>query len=130
MKIAAIVAQAIVGLIFFVFGLNGFLNFIEPPPLPETAGKFMGLFFGEGWGVIVKVLEVLAGALMLASIFLNRFAPVAVAVLAPISLNILFFHITLAHGGYPIPVVLVLANAFLIVAYRKNFAGLFEPHQL
>lgn len=130
MKIAAIIAQAILGLIFVVFGLNGFLGFIPVPPMPEMAGQFMGAFFGSGWGVVIKVLEIVFGAVMLASIFLNRFAPLAVVFLAPISVNIFLFHALLAPGNLVMGIVLLVLNAFLVYAYRKNFAGIFEPHQL
>ena len=42
MKIGLIIARSLLGLMFVVFGLNGFLHFIPQPPLP--AG-FAGQFF-------------------------------------------------------------------------------------
>jgi uncharacterized membrane protein YphA (DoxX/SURF4 family) len=42
MKIATIIARTLLGLIFVVFGLNAFFNFIPmPPPKGELAGEFM-----------------------------------------------------------------------------------------
>ena len=42
MKIASIVARYLLGLIFTVFGLNGFLNFIhQPPPANPLAIQFL-----------------------------------------------------------------------------------------
>ena len=41
MKIAALVARYLLGFIFLVFGLNGFLHFIPMPPPSGVAGDFM-----------------------------------------------------------------------------------------
>ena len=41
MKIAALIARILLGLLFFVFGLNGFLHFIPMGPMPTgVAGDF------------------------------------------------------------------------------------------
>jgi len=42
MKTASTVARYLLGLIFFVFGLNRFLNFIRQPP-PRTRSRFSSL---------------------------------------------------------------------------------------
>jgi len=43
-------AQLLLGLLYFVFGLNGFLNFMPPPPeMPEAVGKFFGAMVGTGY---------------------------------------------------------------------------------
>ncbi len=128
MKIATLVARALVGLIFVVFGLNGFLQFIPLPELPEQAGAFMGLLFGSGIGTVVKLLEVVGGGLLLASIVLNRFAPLALTLLVPIVVNIFLFHLLLAPEGMAMPVVLVVLSGYLLYAYKDNFAGIFAEH--
>ena len=42
MKTLTLIARILLGLIFFVFGLNGFLNFMPPPPtgVPQGAMDF------------------------------------------------------------------------------------------
>ncbi|MEQ9366137.1 MAG: hypothetical protein RIF32_17980 [Leptospirales bacterium] len=128
MNIATIVARALVGLIFVVFGLNGFLQFIPLPELPEQAGAFMGILFGSGIGTVVKLLEIIGGGLLLASIVLNRFAPLGLTILTPIVVNIFLFHLLLAPEGMAMPIVLVVLSGFLLYAYKDNFAGIFAEH--
>jgi hypothetical protein len=38
--VTVISARMLLGLVFLVFGLNAFLNFLPPSPLPEAAGKW------------------------------------------------------------------------------------------
>ena len=42
MKIAALIARILLGLVFVVFGLNGFLNFMKGPLPSGVAGQFLG----------------------------------------------------------------------------------------
>src|SRR5882724_7249128 len=88
--------RILLGLIFFVFGLNGFLQFIPNPPMPDKAGAFMGALAATGYMFpLIKGIEVIAGALLLS----NRFVPLALAILAPNVVNIVVFHAVLAPGG-------------------------------
>ena len=41
MKIAALIARILLGLVFVVFGLNGFLNFMKGPLPSGLAGQFL-----------------------------------------------------------------------------------------
>src|SRR5688572_27791919 len=87
------VARIILGLIFFVFGLNGFLHFAPLPPMPEKATLFLGALGASGYMfTLIKATEILVGAALLA----NRFVPLALVVLAPVVLNIALFHVFLA----------------------------------
>ena len=45
MKITATIARYLLGLVFLVFGLNGFLHFIPMPPPAGVAGQFLGALF-------------------------------------------------------------------------------------
>lgn len=113
-------ARLFVGLAFFVFGLNGFLGFMPQPPLPESAGAFMGALAATGYMFpLIKGTEVVAGLLLLS----NRFVPLALILLAPIVVNIVAFHAVLAPGGVAMGIVLAAALAYLGYAYRASFAG-------
>src|SRR5258705_8210990 len=102
MKAASTTARYLAGLIFLVFGLNGFLHFI-PFPLPSgVAGQFMGALFASHYVTFIFALQILAAVLLLA----NRFVPLALALLAPGILNILAFHALMAPAGPPPPVFL------------------------
>jgi uncharacterized membrane protein YphA (DoxX/SURF4 family) len=111
-------ARILLGLIFFVFGLNFFLHFIPQPPPSGPAGAFAGAMFATGYlFVLLKVAEVVSGALLLA----GRFVPLALAVLAPIVINILFFHAFLAPAGIALPIVVLALELFLAWSYRSAY---------
>jgi uncharacterized membrane protein YphA (DoxX/SURF4 family) len=111
------VARILLGLVFFVFGLNGFLNFIPQPPQPERAGQFLGGLAAAGYFFpLLKLTEVVAGALLLT----NRFVPLALALLAPVIVNIAAFHLLLAPG-YPMVAFLLATELYLAWAYRDAF---------
>ena len=112
------ILRILVGLVFTIFGLNGFLNFMPQPPQPEAAGAFLGGLAGAGYFFpMLKLTEIVAGVALLA----NRFVPLALAVLAPVVVNIAAFHVFLSPGGLPIALVLVVALAATAYAYRDAY---------
>jgi hypothetical protein len=121
MKIATLVARILLGLIFLVFGLNGFLHFIPMQPPAGLAGQYFGALFLSHYTVIVFLVQLIGGALLLA----NRFVPLALTLLGPVLVNILLFHALLAPAG--LPLALVTTALWLILFYRERraFASLF-----
>jgi hypothetical protein len=110
--------RIVLGLVFFVFGLNGFLHFLPQPPLPAAAGAFMGGLAGAGYMFpLIKGTEVLAGVLLLS----NRFVPLALTLLAPVVVNIVLFHTMLAPPN-PVTALVLLGEVFLAWSYRSAFA--------
>src|SRR5229473_7274196 len=89
MKTASAIARYLAGVIFLVFGLNGFLNFIPLPPPGGIAGQFMGALYASHYLMVIFAFQVIAAVLLL----VNRYVPLAVAVLAPVIVNILVFHV-------------------------------------
>ena len=73
MKIATLIARIFLGLLFLVFGLNGFLHFIPMQPPTGLAGQYMGALFLSHYLVVVFVLEAVGGLLLL----INRYVPLA-----------------------------------------------------
>jgi uncharacterized membrane protein YphA (DoxX/SURF4 family) len=117
MKKVALIARLLLGVIFFVFGLNGFLNFLPAQPLPEPAMNFVMGLVGTGYMMpLIKGIEVLAGALLLSGFFV----PLALLLLAPIVVNIILFH-TILSPGLAVPLVILILG--LVVAYdrKENF---------
>src|SRR5437763_17199889 len=99
MRTASTIARYLAGLIFLVFGLNGFLNFIPLPPPGGIAGQFMGALYASHYLWVIFAFQVIAAVLLLA----NRYVPLAAAVLAPVIVNLLFFHALIAPCGLPLP---------------------------
>ncbi len=115
-----IVARILMGLMFFVFGLNGFLEFIPPPPtpMPEASMAFAGALMATGYMMpMIKGVEVLCGLLLLA----NRFVPLALTLLAPVIVNIVAFHVFLAPMGLVMTIIIALLEIYLAWAYRDAF---------
>ena len=121
MKKVQLAAQYLMGLIFLVFGLNGFIGFLPPPPMPEAAGGFFMALLSAGYIIpLVKFVEVIAGIGLLA----NRFVPFLLLLLAPIVVNIVGFHLSLdPAGGAPAYLTGVL-YVITVVAYKSKFMDL------
>ncbi len=118
MKIVAIIARILLGLMFFVFGLNGFLNFMHGPVPPGLAGTFLTTLVASHLVYFVSGVQIIAGALLLA----NQFVPLALALLAPVLYNIVAFHITMQPSG--LPPGLVATILWLILAWRlRDYFG-------
>lgn len=116
-------ARLLLGLLFFVFGLNGFLQFLPQPEVNAAGGAFLGALAGTGYMFpIIKGIEVLAGAALLAGVFV----PMALIFLAPIVVNIALFHVILAQNGYGLVAAIVVLMVYLGWAYRAKFAPLFQ----
>jgi uncharacterized membrane protein YphA (DoxX/SURF4 family) len=122
-KFAVIAARVLLGLIFVVFGLNGFFNFIQPPEMNDTARTFMGALAGTGYFmIVVKLVEVVSGLMILT----GRFLPLGLILLAPVSVNILLFHIFLDPSTLAMAVAIVVMQLFLAWAYRDSFSGVLQ----
>ena len=54
---AVLIARILLGLVFALFGLNGFVQFLPPPEVNEAAGKFMGALQETGYMFpLIKVM--------------------------------------------------------------------------
>lgn len=115
------IARVILGVIFALFGLNGFLNFISMPRPSGIAAEYMGALFVSHYLAVIFALELIAGALLVA----NRFVPLALAILAPILFNIGLFHALMSPEG--IAPALIAIGLWIVVFYhhRTAFSALF-----
>lgn len=114
------IVRVLMGLMFFVFGLNGFLNFIPQPktPMPEGAMAFAGALMKSGYMMpLVMGTQLLVGILLL----LNLFVPLALALIAPIIVGIITFHIFLQPAGLAPGAVILVMELYLAWCYRQNF---------
>jgi putative oxidoreductase len=122
MKTVSAIARYLAGVTFLVFGLNGFLHFIPLPPPDGVAGQFMGALFVSHYLTLIFGLQVIAAVLLLA----NRYVPLALAILAPVIVNILCFHALMAPSGLPLAFFAAALWALIFVDVRPAFAGLFQ----
>ncbi len=123
MNIATTAVRILLGLIYLFSAINAFLQLTPPPAFEGKAQLFMqGLFSSGYFFPFLKIVEMVAGVLLLA----GRYMTLAIAVLLPITINILLFHIFLYPGGSAIAVALTAANLFLVYSYRERYVPLLK----
>ncbi len=117
MKLASTIARYLLGLVYLIFGVNGFLHFIPTPPPPGPGGMFMGGLFVSHELVIIMALQALGGLLLL----VNRFVPLALIVLGAITVNILLFHAFMAPSGLPVALFITVLLLLSVWNVRRAF---------
>ena len=124
MKIVTIIVRILLGLVFVVFGANGFLRFLPMPELPHNlAGEFLHAFMASGYVYAIAACQVIGGLLLL----IGRFVPLGLTILGPIIVNIVLFHVFLETSGLPIAIVTAALSLFLLWIYRFKFPAIFQP---
>ncbi len=122
-------ARVILGLIYFVFGGMGLamvLGFMHPPQpaMPEAATAYMKGIMGSGYFLpLLKITETLFGFLLLTGLA----APLALVVLAPVTLHIFLFHAFLTPGleNLPLPVIMLILHIVAMITYGKAYKPMF-----
>lgn len=106
------IIRIILGLVLVFFGANKLFNFL---PMEMPSGIPGYIFSAVGF------LEVFIGLMLL----LKRWVAFALVLLAPISINILLFHLFLAFSGLPVALAILLFNAVLIYKHWPQYKPLF-----
>jgi putative oxidoreductase len=122
MRIASTIARYLLGVIFVVFGLNGFLHFISMPPPTGLAGQFMEALFASHYVVVVFLVQLIGGALLLTGFYV----PLGLTLLAPVIVNIVCFHAFMEPGGLPLAIVVAVLWFVAYLGVRSAFAGLLQ----
>ena len=121
-KILTNVSRFLLGFIFLVFGLNGFLHFIPMPPPSGVAGQFLGSMFVTKYLLFVFAIQLIGGVLLL----INRYVPIALTILGPIIVNILLFHGLMNLDGVGLALFVTILWAVVFASVLSAFAGIFE----
>lgn len=125
MKIAATIARYLMALIFLVFGANKFFNFIPAPPTTGVIAQFSEVMISTKYMWLVGLFEVGGGVLLLA----NRFVPLALALLAPVIVNILFVNVAMAPQGLPSGIAVTVFWILVFLRVRSSFDGIFAQRK-
>jgi uncharacterized membrane protein YphA (DoxX/SURF4 family) len=123
-KILIHIARIFLGIVFLFAGINGFIYFFGYEPLVESSPEALKLFEFKYLLIVEKSLEVICGILLL----LNRFVPLALAILAPLLANIFLLHLFVDHSLLPAVIIMIIAFAYLLIQYRKNYMKIFEKN--
>jgi putative oxidoreductase len=121
MKIAVLIARILLGLIFVIFGLNGFLNFLHAPMPTGNAGQYMAVMATTHYIHVVFLVQLVGGLLLLS----GQFIPLALVLLGPVIFNILVFHITMLPAGLPPGLLAFVLWLIIFFGVRHAFAGIF-----
>jgi putative oxidoreductase len=119
MKIAALVARLLLGVLFVVFGLNGFLHSIKGPMPAGVAGQFAGALFASKYYVVIFGVQLISGILFL----VNRYVPLVL--IGPVIVNILCFHGLLGAPGLSMAIVVAVLWAIVASRNKQHLAGIF-----
>lgn len=120
MKVVAIIARVLLGLMFAVFGLNPFLKFLPMPPLEGVWGQFLGALVVSHYVWLVGAVQVISGVLFL----IGRYVPLAIVLSGPVIVNILAYHITMQHSGAQPAVLAMICWLILLWRYQASFTPL------
>ena len=117
------VLRIILAIVLIVFGANKFGHFMPMPPMEGDAATFMqGLGISGYMFPLLGVLEILIGILLIT----KKAVPFALILLAPLAVNMVLFHLSMAPSGIGPAALVFLLNAFLIYKYWDKFKGLFD----
>lgn len=123
MNILALIARVLLGLVYFIFGLNFFLNFIPLEPPSQEAGALLGALVETNYLMhLIKGIEVICGILLL----IGMFSKLALVILFPITAGILSFHIFLEPSGLAIGSTLMVLHLFLLWTNRKAYLPMLQ----
>ena len=121
MRIVEIVARYLLGIIFTVFGLNGFLNFIhQPPPQNPSALQFFIAISASQFSAFFFAVQIVAGLLLLS----GYFVPLALVLLAAEIFNILAFHFTMALATIGPGILAAVLWVLVFLQHRPSFDGI------
>ena len=119
------VARILMGMLFLITGLNGFLHFLpQPSTMPEGAAAFGAALMNTGY-----MFPLIMGTQMIVAVLLlvNRFVPLALVLIAPVVVNIIGFHVFLAPAGIGPGVVALVLEIYLVWAYRNSYRSMLAP---
>lgn len=117
------ILRIVLGLVLLVFGVNKFVNFIPMFEMPPAAANFMESLETSGYAFyLVAILEISVALMLL----LKKWVPFALILLAPLSINILLFHIFLDVSDIAVAIVIFSLNVLLIYKYWKAYRTLFQ----
>lgn len=119
------ILRILLGLLLIIFGLSQWIHFNIVPTHIYTGEAAIFIDSLSSTGYILKVvgtLEIVVGLLLL----FNKWVPFALLLLAPITVNILLFHLFLDIPGLYVAMVVVVLNAILIYKHWKVYRPLFH----
>lgn len=113
------VVSLLFGLMFINGGLNKFLNYIPvPDDIPEAMVKLTEALMSISWLMpLVAVVEIVGGILFI----IPKFRALGAVVIFPIMVGIVLTHTINEPSGFPMALVLLLINLWVIFENREKY---------
>src|SRR3989344_3861892 len=113
-KILVTVLRSILGLYLVFAAVNGFFQLLPPPQLNEAANAFMTALFNTNYMLpLMSLVFLVVGLLFL----FNRWSAFGAVLLAPITVNIILFHVFLDFTGWWMALIFALLHIYLALVY-------------
>jgi putative oxidoreductase len=120
MKIASQIPALLLALVFIVFGLNFFMQFIPIPAMTGLPQEFFGVMaVKSNYMLVVKVMEIAFGLLLL----LPKTRALGLVLIAPICVNILMYEVLIEHRP-GIGVALVILCLMGMMLNREKYKSI------
>lgn len=115
--------QILTGLLLFIFGLNGFLQFIPMPPPPAAMGEYMGALFATGYIFpIVAAIQIVASF----AYIINKFSALMTIIVMPVMINAFLAHFFLDINGIGGSALIILGMIVVIVKNKDRYKEIFK----
>ncbi len=120
MKYLPTIIRYLLGVIFLVNGVNMFAQFmpLPNPEQPDLAQRFLNILQEGGYFYPILGAVKIGTALAL---FSNRYLPLMLIVMFPITLNGVLFHLKMDPMMTPVAVVVMLMQCYLIYRNREKY---------
>jgi uncharacterized membrane protein YphA (DoxX/SURF4 family) len=123
MRIATIIVRVLMGLMFLFASCYYFFGPTPPMPTEGAIKVFNDGLTASGYMMnLIKVVELLCGLAFVTGFFVA----LANIVILPITVNIFMIHAFIMPDGLPVAAALLVANIFLIYAYRSRYTAIFS----
>lgn len=115
--------QIIFGIYLAFFGLIGYFVEMPAPPYNEAGLAFLMALFATGYMIhMISVIFVLSGLMFI----FNRWSAFGAILLAPISVNIVLFHVFLDLTAWWMALIFALVNGYLIWVHWPRYIPIFS----
>jgi uncharacterized membrane protein YphA (DoxX/SURF4 family) len=116
-----LILRILLGVLLLVFGINKFAPFLPAPEPTGDAAVYLGGLMASGFTFpVIGILEIVVGIALLT----NKYVPLALVLFAPISVNILLFHVSMDMGNIPIGGAVFALNLALLFLHKKSYNSL------
>ena len=115
--------QIILGLYLVFVSISGFFQLLPPPEFNEAGSAFLGALFNTGYiFYLMQIIFLFSGLLFI----FNKWSAFGTILLAPITVNILAFHVFLDFTGWWMALIFAILNVYLLAIHWPRYKPIFK----